>query len=364
MNNEDYTQWDAAGVARWCASVLEIPEDHPIIANIIDNDISGDLLPDISFEDYKDLCDGSTPDAVRLRLCVNKLVDTIGDIPGASDAISSQDEELTVVLQNLYTTLNQKLQDYSSQYSRLRSEILDVVKARQAQPPAGNEFTEVPRNQPTFAGMHTPTLSRHNTISNRSLSPIAQSPVPRSPTDAQSPTGRTFQHPQHKSHSNSSVSVSTPTTQKPRLPSSMSAPHVEYAQNPATNEPLKQLRASKEDSCEKILKNAMKRHNLNEKDWRQYVLVICYSDQERPLELNETPVTIFKSLKQQGLHPSIMLRRRGDFEELVVNNGNSIPSLRSELGSSENLSESQNVGSGGYNSTGGAGYSVTPGGRL
>ena len=79
---------------------------------------------------------------------------------------------------------------------------------------------------------------------------------------------------------------------------------------------MKQLRASKEDSCEKVLRNAMKRHNLNEADWRQHVLVICYGDQERVLDLDEKPVQIFKSLKQQGLHPAIMLRQKGDFEEV------------------------------------------------
>lgn len=356
MNTDDYIQWDSNAVARWCASSLQVPQEHPVIANIIDNDISGDLLPDLSFDDYKDLCDGSSHDAVRLRLCVNKLV--ASDRAGSGDSLSAAEDDMTAVLQNLYIALDQKLQDYSTQYSKLRSEILDVVKTRQQAPShasAAPEFTEVPRNQPTFAGMRTPSLSRHNTTSNRSLSPIAQSP-----------TGQIFQQPHHKSHSNSSVSIgSGAAPQKPRLPSSVSAPHVEYAQgvqasNAAANEALKQLRASKEDSCEKILKNAMKRHNLDERDWRQYVLVICYGDQERPLELNETPVTIFKTLKQQGLHPSIMLRRRGDFEELVVNgnNNNSLPSLRSDLGSNENLHDPHATGSGNLN------YSVTPGGRL
>lgn len=95
-----------------------------------------------------------------------------------------------------------------------------------------------------------------------------------------------------------------------------------------SNEPLKQLRASKEDSCERILKNAMKRHHLNEQDWKQYVLVICYGDQERILDLEEKPVVIFKNLKQQGLHPAIMLRRRGDFEELNMSGEDVTPGGR------------------------------------
>ncbi|EGW31456.1 uncharacterized protein SPAPADRAFT_51468 [Spathaspora passalidarum NRRL Y-27907] len=78
------------------------------------------------------------------------------------------------------------------------------------------------------------------------------------------------------------------------------------------NEPLKQLRASTDDSCLKILQHAMKRHHIPQEDWSKYVLVICYGDKERILKLAEKPVVIFKELKELGKHPAIMLRQLAD----------------------------------------------------
>ncbi|KAI3406214.2 STE50 [Candida oxycetoniae] len=75
------------------------------------------------------------------------------------------------------------------------------------------------------------------------------------------------------------------------------------------NEPLKQLRASTDDSCLKILQQAMKRHHIPRDDWSRYVLVICYGDKERILKLAEKPVVIFKELQELGRHPAIMLRQ-------------------------------------------------------
>lgn len=77
----------------------------------------------------------------------------------------------------------------------------------------------------------------------------------------------------------------------------------------ASTEPLKQLRASSDDSCLKILQQAMKRHHIPRDDWSKYVLVICYGDKERILKLAEKPVIIFKELQELGKHPAIMLRQ-------------------------------------------------------
>lgn len=81
------------------------------------------------------------------------------------------------------------------------------------------------------------------------------------------------------------------------------------APHPQSLEPLKQLRASTEDSCVKILQQAMKRHHIPRDDWSKYVLVICYGDKERILKLEEKPVIIFKELQELGKHPAIMLRQ-------------------------------------------------------
>jgi hypothetical protein len=97
-------------------------------------------------------------------------------------------------------------------------------------------------------------------------------------------------------------------------------------QHPApvpSNEPLKQLRASTEDSCLKILQQAMKRHHIPRDDWSKYVLVICYGDKERILKLAEKPVVIFKELQELGKHPAIMLRQLATTtsDEMAHDNG-------------------------------------------
>lgn len=347
INRSTYESWSVDEVINWCIPVLNIEKDDALIINITCNGISGDVLNDLTFDDCKELCNNSLPETIRFRIALNKLKEN----SRLDKKFEEQEENMTIVLKNLYVSLNSKLQDYSNQYSRLRMELLEVVKNRSATSTQGlegsqTEFFEVPKSQPTLTTNMTPNLSRRNTNSNKSLSPITQSPTTRSPTT------QSFQPTQLRNRSTSSLT--TGAQQPPLISSSIGKPKLSSANSSSTigqtsNEPLKQLRASKEDSCKKILKNAMKRHGLNDQDWRQYVLVICYGDQERPLELDETPVTIFKTLKQQGLHPSIMLRRRGDFEELMING---------------NHSSSNNIHSGEFNTVSPMEYSATPGGRL
>ncbi|KAI5961153.1 STE50 [Candida margitis] len=99
--------------------------------------------------------------------------------------------------------------------------------------------------------------------------------------------------------------------QQPHQPPS-SIPQQHQPRLHAGNEPLKQLRASTDDSCLKILQHAMKRHHIPREDWSKYVLVICYGDKERILKLAEKPVVVYKELQELGKHPAIMLRQLAD----------------------------------------------------
>lgn len=110
---------------------------------------------------------------------------------------------------------------------------------------------------------------------------------------------------------NNTVASSASSTASTIGPSPGSGPGAASAINTST-EPLKQLRASSDDSCLKILQQAMKRHHIPRNDWSKYVLVICYGDKERILKLAEKPVPIFKELQELGKHPAIMLRQLAD----------------------------------------------------
>ncbi|CAK7901128.1 hypothetical protein CAAN1_11S01508 [[Candida] anglica] len=112
------------------------------------------------------------------------------------------------------------------------------------------------------------------------------------------------------SASSSSTATSGMNSSVPPPPPSSSS-----SSQPTNNEPLKQLRASSEDSCLKVLQQAMKRHHIPRDDWSKYVLVICYGDKERILKLAEKPVIIFKELQELGKHPAIMLRQLATTKE-------------------------------------------------
>ncbi|CAN3357462.1 hypothetical protein DICA3_C10990 [Diutina catenulata] len=123
------------------------------------------------------------------------------------------------------------------------------------------------------------------------------------PTVAPEPSRRMPQ----TSHSSGSIPALEGKASASTLTSSKSSGQVPVSK--LANEPLKQLRASSDDSCLKILQQAMKRHHIPRDDWSKYVLVICYGNKERILKLAEKPVIIFKELQELGKHPAIMLRQ-------------------------------------------------------
>ncbi|CEP64303.1 Ste50p LALA0_S11e01068g [Lachancea lanzarotensis] len=298
---EDVALWGVEEVLIWIEQIIgnfgvenaggegkENAKDGPNLAkvqeNFRENAIDGASLLELDLDDCKQLMENDAKFAVHLKLEINILRTQKG----------TQEDEILAVLSQLYSTVSDKLQDFQNQYSRLRLDVLEVVK---------KDSISVPQSQQLTAG--SVPVSAHSHAPQQDYFEGHRVVTPSSPSNL---TGR---QPLNRSTS-STASQQNATT--PAVSTPYSIPTLQPG-----NEPLKHMRASKEDSCERILKSAMKRHGLNEQDWRQYALVICYGDQERILELDEKPVQIFKNLKQQGLHPAIMLRQRGDFEE--VNNG-------------------------------------------
>ncbi|AET37306.1 Ste50p Ecym_1048 [Eremothecium cymbalariae DBVPG len=266
-----------------------------IKSNFHENAITGDVLPFLSLEDCKRVFNNDTKLAVKFKVSINKL-------ERVTNPTDRNDKELVNTLNNLHITISEKLQEYQSHYSRLRMDVLEVMKRSATNSAAFSSGTHPQQSIQVQDYFERPQHNHHSGY-----------PSPISPRN----------HPvtgplQRRASSSTAPNVGQQSgmSSTTALGGSAGNSSSQLANNTSPNEPLKQLRASKEDSTEKILKNAMKKHNLNEVDWRQYVLVICYGDQERILEMDEQPVVIFKNLRQQGLHPAIMLRQKGDFEEV------------------------------------------------
>lgn len=96
-------------------------------------------------------------------------------------------------------------------------------------------------------------------------------------------------------------------TKRPSL-QSLSTSTSPQIQTPTSEEPFKQLKASKQDSSQKILMNAMIKHNIPLSKLNEYILIISYQDKEIIMTKDDKPVEIFKSLKKNGFQPAIMLR--------------------------------------------------------
>lgn len=290
LPQDEYSLWSVEDVVSWCVSNLAVSVEDELCLNLRYNSIDGEVLSQLTLQDCKELAGGDLKKAIRLRLVLKRLLEN----GQSKDEV--HEEDIVVVLKNLYTTISQKLADYQTQYAGLRTDMLGIVKkSNSGEYTVTSSSPQVPLSGGGSSSSSKPSSGRGEYFD--------QSHHYRS-RSGERPTLILKKSPQAALKTAGGASSLLPTNKQG---------------SPA--EPFKQLKASKEDSCEKILKNAMKRHNLNDHDWKQYVLVISYGDQERIIDLNEKPVVIFKNLKRQGLHPSIMLRRRGDFEEVGMLNG-------------------------------------------
>ncbi len=232
--------------------------------------------------------------------------------------------QLTAKDRSLVVT-NKELKKLTDNFNRLREELLPVfkiVKDSKPLPTPDHLHSNFPLSPSlSMYSRISPTKSTNNlSASNASISRKYSKKKGVSPTDPD------FLQNQLLS-SNSSSSTLLAGVHKNSFVTSPTSPSRSQASTPSTyqaprNEPLKQLRASKDDSCNKVLQAAMRRHRIND-DSRQYALVICYGDQERILGLDEKPVVIFKELQDQGKHPSIMLRQMEgiQYEQGVIING-------------------------------------------
>lgn len=190
-------------------------------------------------------------------------------------------------------------------------------------PTSGSSNTIATLGTPTSTTAPTVTIAAAPILPN--LAPNLVSRAPASPTSKRfssgsvlsmgvgkladiKPPSRLFPKPRLVESKSlpSGLGTEAPEHAKPTLKSKPSSASVAQAQPPL--QPLKQLKASLDDTCLKILQQAMKRHHIPRDNWSKYVLVVCYGDKERILKLTEKPVIVFKELQEHGKNPAIMLR--------------------------------------------------------
>ncbi|KAL8925547.1 MAG: hypothetical protein Q9208_003438 [Pyrenodesmia sp. 3 TL-2023] len=82
-------------------------------------------------------------------------------------------------------------------------------------------------------------------------------------------------------------------------------------------ETLKSCRVRMDDPCHKVLREALRKYNMNS-DGRRYDLYIQFGDQDRRLDPEEKPWVVLKQLDKAGRWQMFMVRRKLSFDAPAV----------------------------------------------
>lgn len=292
-----FVEWGLVEIENW---LTRLNFDHGVITKFTSNNITGDLLPYLKDDHFSEM-ELSIKDKIKLKIEINKLTSSQNYLdPNSLESIKLV---LTNINSLIQSNLDASTRTLNDEFFKLRDDLGRFQKPLPT--PDKNPTSPFNLSSPTKNSKPSTSTNSSFTISSPN-EPYQTLQRKHSESKQHSKSNRNSalfssnsNHP-----SNSSLnSISSPTNSSSTLQPQPAKP---------VSEPLKQLRASTDDPCSKILQAAMKRHKLND-DWRNYALVICYGDQERILDLDEKPVQIFKELRENGKHPAIMLRQKADF---------------------------------------------------
>ncbi|KAH3684381.1 hypothetical protein WICPIJ_004657 [Wickerhamomyces pijperi] len=353
-----FLQWSNDEVSKWLIS-LHFTLD--VVSLFKEHAITGETIPylnDSHFEEMQIVL----KDKIRLKLEINKLL-KMASYPDQNSNYTAEletfvdklNQKVTEVIQFRYDeiieelrgrtggsqTSTETIKPYLKQHqiptidttnsAPIRQVITAPSRSKDSTPVSanGNSTLKTPHDLNRPKKPSTATSATSSSSNNRDSQLFTPTPSTATSATSSSSNNRDSQlftptsassspvTPSTLSHTASTTSLAASTA-----PSTASSATITTASKKPLTEPLKQLRASTDDPCSKILQAAMKRHNLTNADWRNYALVICYGDKERILGLDEKPVLVFKELRAKGEHPAIMLRQRAESLGDSTGNGN------------------------------------------
>ena len=133
-------EWSTEEVCKKVKAELGLTDgDTFILDRIRENKITGSTLSEITLADCKELCPDSIS-AVRLKTCINKFVDTEEQAP---------EQELVLTMKGLHQTLNEKLQEFQSNYAQLRLDLLEIVKRNSGSGSGSSQSSQQLQHQPS-----------------------------------------------------------------------------------------------------------------------------------------------------------------------------------------------------------------------
>ncbi|THH13454.1 hypothetical protein EW146_g6769 [Bondarzewia mesenterica] len=225
-------------------------------------------------------------------LSVDRLYELIRDQDDRLRTLEMENQRLS---QTVYTTLDD-LNSMRSSHSSSRPEDSPIARqpsfkwaqyVKSTGSPTKPEITESPHA--------SPHRLEHDLSYNRSMTLPTQSTSQLKPTSA---------HP----------------SSSPNPNGTLAAPSKPVRQESSDN--LKSFKVSLEDPAWKVLPAALRKYKINNDDWQNYAMFICYGPPsnriERCLSYDEKPLLLFQKLKDAQKNPVFMLKHIKDIRSPIA----------------------------------------------
>ncbi|KDQ61573.1 hypothetical protein JAAARDRAFT_31030 [Jaapia argillacea MUCL 33604] len=291
-------------------------------AQIREHNISGDVLCILDADSLKEIGVAT----IGQRLAILKavyMVKLAHNIPIEADHyVPPSEAEENVTLDKLYDLVKQqadRLYSLEEENGRLRHSIIscmDDIRSSQLRPSEDSPI----RRDASF------NWSQYK----------AQSPTKPVLVDSPHPSPNRTEHDLSSrgsgntlvsaSSSNTLVSQHSPTEQQQRTPTITTtnglAPPSSKPTRQDSGDNLKSFKVSLDDPAWKVLPAALKKYKINNDDWQNYAMFICYGSTgnriERCLSYDEKPLLLFQKLKDAKKNPVFMLKHIKDIRSPIA----------------------------------------------
>ncbi|OJA10448.1 hypothetical protein AZE42_05895 [Rhizopogon vesiculosus] len=305
-------EWDEDQVHRWLSSIGFAQYE----AQIKEHNISGDALCLLDAEGLK----GIGISTVGQRLAILKAVyqaKLAHNVPVEADHYipPSEVQERSVTVEKLHDLVKeqaQKVHSLEEDNKRLSDTVQQLLQEfNHARGSRGTDDTPTLKRQPSFkwAQYVNPTKSP--------TKPDVESPQP-SPqqTEPDIPHSRGIQHSQPQPHRQTSAPIESPIQPSPSTSTSSRPSRQDSTDN------LKTFKVSLDDPTWKVLPAALKKYKINNDNWQNYAMFICYGSAgnriERCLSYDEKPLLLFQKLKDAKKNPVFMLKHIKDIRSPIA----------------------------------------------
>ncbi|EJD07639.1 uncharacterized protein FOMMEDRAFT_101010 [Fomitiporia mediterranea MF3/22] len=332
-------EWDEHDVHLWLAK-LGYPQYEP---QIREHHITGDILSQLDAETLKEIGISTIGQRLAILKAVYqlKLSQGIEIEPGQyvpPSELEDTEEPLTLPrLHDMVKEQGERLRAVEDENRRLNENLnqcMEELLRISGQGRSGPSDDRSLRKQPSFKWAQF--RSARSPTKQESSAGHSESPHP-SPQKSEydMSNGRTTQPSSyHTSYDRSAPSrqgtygavTSSPDTAGTL--SSQTSRQLTARPDPPSNNPptsistssdnLKSFKVSLEDPAWKVLPAALKKYKINNDDWQNYAMFICYGQTERCLSYDEKPLLLFQKLKDAKKNPVFMLKHIKDIRSPIA----------------------------------------------